>query len=100
MNYSTQILCMYCDQPVSRTAAKQHTCPKCWSNMVEQFGETWHEEDWHRTLLPGYVKFVNDSKAHSHALSIERDEVDFAEENVVRPVEAKPVRHANVYQAV
>jgi hypothetical protein len=99
MNYSVSIPCLYCDTPTPRHLAFQHTCPTC-RKRNEQLDPLWFDAEWHRALLPDYTKFVHNSKVLNQALSIETDEIDFCEEDVVESAWLAKVRHQNVYQAV
>lgn len=100
MNYNDQLPCLYCDTPTPRHLAREHTCPACWKRNEREHGPKWHQEDWHRLLLPDYTKFVHDSKILNRSASIEGDSVDFAAEDVTESAHLAPVRHQAVYQAI
>ena len=101
MNHNISVECLYCSTPVATSIAKQQTCPSCWSNFNQTFGPNWYEQEWHTSLLPGYVAFVRESKLLHQAMSIEQDNVDFSIEDVVEPARlAKKVRHQHIFQAV
>ena len=91
--------CMYCASSVPGAHAREYTCPACWRRHVEQFGDDWYIQPWHRELLRDFAKYTSESKRLAIAVSIDSCR-DIDPERVGQPVRLAPAANQAVFNAV
>jgi hypothetical protein len=99
---TSHIECLYCASPITtRTSAVQMTCVSCRKNLIDEFGERWYEQPWHREMLPDYVKFQHETDRLFKAVRLDAEDApEIATDDVVIPGTPSRVKYPSVYAAV